>query len=39
VLLAQVRHDCGEIAWQRLEAQADPALMRDALLASLGLTL
>jgi hypothetical protein len=39
VVLAQVRHDCGEIAWQRLEAQADPAVMRDAIFASLGLTL
>lgn len=39
VLLAQVRRDCGEIGWQRLAAQADPAVMRGTLLASLGLTL
>jgi len=36
---AQVRRDCGEIAWRRLNAQAAPAVTRDAILASLGLTL
>ena len=37
VLLAQVSRDCGEITWRRLDAQADPAMVRDAILASLGL--
>jgi predicted kinase len=34
VLLAQVQRDCGQITWRRLNAQADPAATRDAILAS-----
>lgn len=34
VLLDQVRHDSGDITWQHLAAEADPATTRDAILAS-----
>jgi len=34
VLLGQVRHDCGDIAWQHLAAEADLTTTRDAILAS-----
>src|SRR5215207_3867620 len=36
VLLAQVQRDGGQISWRRLNAQADPAATRDAILASLS---
>ncbi|MCJ2045279.1 AAA family ATPase [Methylobacterium sp. J-078] len=34
VLMDQVRHDCGDIDWQHLAAEADPTTTRDAILAS-----
>jgi hypothetical protein len=34
VLLDQVRRDCGDITWQHLAAEAEPATTRDAILAS-----